>query len=459
MVGVNRGRWALDQHNRSRCNWRAGAPLLFAIALAAPLAAQSWDVPATLADEVAAGTGGRLKVGLEQRERYESRTGNGFGNDVDVATGLLRTRVSLTFENSWLKLSGMMQDSRAPWYGPNAPSTVRDPADLHEAYVELFSEHRSGFSLGAGRRMLNYGEGRLIGTPQWSNTSRTYDFARVTWSSKRARVDALFVSPIKFRPDAFNRPELGDRVWGVYASFPDVAKKALLETYLLRHDQNRPGGFTGGAARNGTDRLEVNTLGFRLAGPAGAAWRYSLEGAAQNGWIGPARHRGSAWYSLAGRQWTAGRRRLDVTLEYKYASGTDNPHDPSRSATFDQLYAANHDKFGHEDLLGWRNIHNIRSLATYDLSRRWSWNVMYNQFWLASPCDALYNGAGRPIARSATCSAGSHVGQEADIFTVFHYRHFQIGAGYGYFAAGEFLRRTTPGAGPSYIYLFHTYSM
>jgi hypothetical protein len=433
--------------------------IFFVLALTTPLFAQSWDLPGTWAGEVASGTGGKLKVGLEQRTRYESREGNAFGSDVDVSTGLLRTRVSLTFENSWLKLSGMMQDSRAPWYGRNGPNTVRDPADLHEAYVELFGARKTGWSLGGGRKMLNYGEGRLIGTPQWSNTSRTYDFAHVAWTSKRVRIEALAVSPIVFRPDEFNRPVLGNRVWGVYSSFPEIAKKALLEMYVLRHDQNRPGGFTGGSSRDGTDRLRVNTLGFRLAGPFRTGWRYSLEGAAQNGSVGAARHRAAGWYSLIGHRWTVGGKPLDITAEYKFASGTRNPRDASRSETFDQLFPANHDKFGHEDLLGWRNLHNIRALATYEVLKGWSWNVMYNQFWLASSCDALYNGAGRAIARSASCTAGSHVGQEADVFAVYRYKRFQVGAGYGYLAPGEFLRRTTPGIGPTYVYLFHTYSM
>lgn len=456
MMGVALGCWgALNQHIMHWCNWRAGIFLTGIVVVAAPLAAQNWDVPAVVAGEVSSATGGKLTVGLEERERYEIRTGTAFGNAAGIETGLVRTRLSLTFEDAWFKVSGMMQDSRAPWYGPNAPGSVRDDADLHEAYIELLPERKSGFTAAVGRRMLNYGEGRLIGTPQWSNTSRTYDYARATWMTKWARVDALLVSPIVFRPDEFNRPTLGNRVWGVYASLPDLVKRAVVDVYLLRHDQNRPGGFTGGSTRDGTDRLGVNTLGFRAAGPFSAGWRYSVEGAAQDGRVGAANHRAGAWYSLVGRRWRA----LDVSVEYKFASGAENPRDLSRSRTFDQLYPANHDKFGHEDLFGWRNTHNLRSLATYEFSKRWSWSVMYNQFWLASPCDALYNGSGGAIVRSASCSAGRHVGQEADIFTVYRYKHFQIGAGYGYFAPGEFVRQTTHGVGPTYVYVFHTYSL
>src|ERR1044071_2155020 len=237
--------------------------------------AQSWDIGVRAADANSEGTGNRVKLSFEQRGRYEDRAGNTFGKDVDVATGLFRTRLGLTYAPAkWLKFSGMVQDSRAPWYGPGAPYSVRDQADLHESYVELFPAYKKGFGMTAGRMMLNFGEGRLIGTPQWSNLSRTYDQARAYWRSPRAQVEVLLVSPVKPRIGEFNRPVLGDRVWGTYNSFPNFYRKNLLEAYALRHTQNRPGGFTGGFQKDGTDTLRVNTFGFRLAGPAGSGMKY-----------------------------------------------------------------------------------------------------------------------------------------------------------------------------------------
>lgn len=438
----------------------AAGVILLISALGSPLAAQQWDWAGRAADYLSSESDGKWKIGFEQRERYESRTGSSFGKDPDVFTGLTRTRFSLSYQPmSWLKFSGMLQDSRAPWYGPNAPNTMRDPADLHEAYIELRPGSKTGFGMTAGRMMLNYGEGRIIGTPQWSNLSRTYDHGRLYYATKRARFEALMVSVVKVRIGEFNRPALGDRIWGTYDAFPDVWRKNLLEVYLLRRDQNRPGGFTGGSHAAGTDRVGINTLGMRLAGPITAGVKYSIEAAAQNGMVGPAHHRAEAWYSSISRRWMPAGKPLDASVEYKFASGARNPRDPSLSRTFDQLYAANHDKFGHEDLLGWRNIHNLRSLATYGVTRSFAINVMYNQFWLASARDALYSGAGKAIASSANGSAGTHVGQEGDTFVTYKYRHFLFGAGYGYFDAGGFLRRTTPGASPTYLYIFHSYSL
>ena len=440
---------------------RAGVGfILLVLSMLPRAAAQDWDWGARLAEGLRNRTDGAWSIEFEQRERYENRTGNGFGKDPDLFTGLARTRIGVTWRaRRWIKISGMMQDARAPWYGPNAPNTVRDPFGLHEAYIEVRPDEKTGFGLSAGRRMLNYGEGRLIGTPDWSNLSRTYDHGRAWFATRRARLEALVVSPVKIRIGDFSRPVPGDRVWGMYNSFADLFRHSLAEVYLLRHDQNRPGGFTGGSAANGTDRLGVNTLGFRLAGPA--AWRttYSVEGAAQNGMVGPAHHRAEAWFSALRRQWTAGGRELHASLEYKFASGARNPQDASLSRTFDQLYAANHDKFGHEDLLGWRNLHNLRSLESYNVTRSFAVNFMYDQFWLASARDGLYNSSGKIIAQSVNGTAGRHVGQEADVFATWKHGHFTFGAGYGNFAPGRFVRMTTPGVGPTYVYVFHTYAL
>jgi hypothetical protein len=431
--------------------------VVIALLLSPSALPQQWDYPARLADTIS--KEGKLKVTAEWRDRYESRTGSGFGKDPDIRTGLVRSRLGLSYTPvKWLKVSGMVQDSRSPWYGESAPSTVRDPADLQEAYLELFPGNKPGIGLTAGRMMLTYGDGRLIGSPQWGNLSRTFDQARLFLRSKRARFDLLFVSPVKVRIGEFNRPVLGDHIWGAYSSFPDFYQKNLVDVYVLRRSQNRPGGFTGGSHAAGTDNLGITTFGFRLTGPLSSSAKYSVEAAGQTGDIGPASHRAAAWVANISRRWTVRNKPLDLLGEYKFASGTANPADTSRSGSFDQLYASNHDRFGHQDLFGWRNLHNSRFLATLGIHNAVSLNAMYSSFWLAALKDGLYGGSGKAIARSAAGTAGRHVGQEADLFATYRYKHFLFGAGGGYFVAGSFVQKTTPGVGPVYLYLFHTYS-
>ena len=435
--------------------------MLTLLCLAAlPCHAQEWDVIAQTATGISKATDNKLTLSFEQKGRYEIRTGVNFGAAADISTGLIRTRFGMNYTPvPWLKFSGMLQDSRAPWYGPNAPNNVRDPVDWHEGYIELYPSRKRGFALNVGRIMLNYGEGRLIGTPQWGNLARTYDQARVYWHSPRMRLEFLGVSPVKVRIGEFNFPVLGDRVWGTYASFPNFYKAELLEFYVLRHDQNRPGGYIGGSSKDGTDKIGINTYGFRLAGPLAGGVKYSLEAALQRGKVGPAGLAAEAWFASLARRWSVAARPLDILVEYKFASGTPNPADPLRTSTFDQLYAANHDKFGHQDLFGWRNMHNPRAQATYGLTKSLAINFMYSSIWLANVKDYLYNLGGRPIVRSPSGTAGRHVGQDVDVFGTYKYRHFQFGAGYGYLFPGEFVRKTTPGIAPTYLYIFHTYTL
>ena len=423
--------------------------------------AQDWDPAVRAAKVISNATDQKLTLSFEFRGRYEDRTGTTFGKDPDAEEGLYRIRVGLTYiPVRWLKLSGMAQDCRAPWYGPGAPTTLRDQVDWHEGYIELFPGYKRGFGLLVGRLMLlSYGDGRLIGISQWANTSRTYDNARIYWRSPRAQLEILAVSVVKVRIGEFNRPEPGDRVWGTYNVFPNLYKKNQLEAYLLRHDQNRPGGFTGGSSKDGTDRLGLNTYGFRLLGPVAYGVKYIVEAALQKGKIGPADLTADAWFAALSRHWTVAGKPLDNETSYKYASGTANPSDPTRSGTFDQLYAANHDKFGHEDLFGWRNIHNARSLTDFGLTKALAIHFMYDNYWLANVKDSLYNGSGKQLVRSAAGTAGRHVGQETDIFGTYKYGHFTFGAGYGHFFPGEFIQKATPGVSPTYLYVFHTYSL
>ena len=428
--------------------------------LLTPLIAQDWDLGARATTAISGATNEKLKLTFEERGRIEDRTGNTFGNAPDMFTGLVRTRLGLSYTPvKWLKFSGMLQDSRAPFYGAGAPNNVRDPADLHEGYIELFPSYKKGFGMTAGRMMLNYGEGRIIGTPQWGNLSRTYDHARMYWRSPKVQLEVLMVSPAKVRIGDFNVPTLGDRMVGTYDVFPNFYRKNLLEAYVLRRDQNRPGGFTGGSSSDGTDTLRINTFGFRLAGPVSLGVKYSLEAALQNGKVGPADLSASTWFAALSRRWTIGGRNLDLSADYRYASGTENPADTKHSGTFDQLYAAYHDKFGHQDLFGSRNIHNFRSLATLGITKNFALNFVYDNVWLVNLKDGIYNGSGKIIVKSATGTAGRHVGQETDLFGTYKHGHFTLGAGYGHFFAGQFIQKTTKGIGPTYLYTFYTYSL
>lgn len=394
----------------------------------------------------------RLQATFELRQRWEDRVGPGFGRDRDVDADFLRARFGLRYQpKGWIKLVGLAQDARVAAYGVPAPGNVRDPLDLQEGYVELFSASQTGWGLTAGRQMLGYGDTRLIGSPQWAYTARTWDVARVYYVTRRVRLEAVHLSPIVPRGEGFNRPILGDRIFGVYSTWKGVAgAKSATDFYLLRHQQNRLGGYTGAG------EYGVNILGSRWAVPLSESRRITVEVVGQNGQVGLLPHRALGWVAQYGQKFGLRGKNLDWSTEYKYASGTRAGS--GRSGTFDQLYPAAHDKLGHVDLLGWRNVHNVRSFANFAQRKNWQWTLMYNATWLASKTDWLYSAQGRAIARVADGSAGRYAGQELDLFSTYQREKVTVSAGVGQFFPGEFVRRATPGVASRLLYLATSYS-
>ncbi len=386
-------------------------------------------------------TGGRFSFMFEERTRWEEKTGVNFGKAVDQQDMLSRLRIGARFEaTSWLSFSAMGQDTRVPFYGRVAPTSMRDTMDLHEAYVELFGRHKSGFGATFGRQMLNYGEQRLIGTPQWGNGSRTFDSARVYFRASNIRLEALVVSPVKVLADRYNRPGLGERIWGTYNTFAKIWHGASIDVYVLRHSQNRIGGWTGAGT------LGTNSFGARMWGTLPRKVAYSLEAVGQTGHLGPLQQRAYAWFANVSRSVQAFQRPLNLVIEYRLATGTKPG--ATGSGTFDQLAAASHDKFGHQDLFGWRNLKTFRTQETLSLTKKLALNVLYTNHWLYSATDSLYNGSGSSIAISKKGGAGKHVGQELDSFLTCKLGAHLVGAGFGHFFSGEFVNQTTPHVNP-----------
>jgi len=404
---------------------------------------QTWN------GELKDATGKVFGFTFEERTRWEAKTGVNFGKAVDQQDMLSRLRIGAQFEPAeWFKIYAMGQDTRASFYGVVAPNTLRDTMDLQEGYIELFARRKTGFGAQFGRAMLNYGETRVIGTPQWSNVARTYDHARLYYRTPKARFELLMVSAVKVLPNQFNKPELGDRIWGTYNTFTKVRHGASFDIYALRHSQNKIGGWTG------VGTLGTNSFGGRFYGSLPQHFAYSMEGIGQTGHIGTITQRAFAWFFGMSRMLTV--IPLNLSMEYKGASGTKSGS--IRGGTYDQLAAANHDKFGHEDLFGWRNLKTLKSLETMSLTKKVALNVMYTNEWLYSASDSLYNSQGLSIAVSKLGTAGAHVGQEVDSFMTYGLGAHLFGAGFGHFFKSEFILNTTPHVNSRYLYIFQQYS-
>src|SRR5437764_129337 len=106
------------------------------------------------ADLVRHESDGKFSIHLEERTRWEERYGNNFGFAKNQQDMLFRIRIGADFQpTKWLSITGMGQDARAPGYGPNAPNSMRDSIDLHEAFVTIGAK-KQPLNLSFGRRMI-----------------------------------------------------------------------------------------------------------------------------------------------------------------------------------------------------------------------------------------------------------------------------------------------------------------
>jgi len=372
----------------------------------------------------------------ESRVWAERRGGVIFGRERNIETALLRQRLSLDVRPArWLKLSAMMQDTRAPHYQRPRPGTAQDPVDLHEGYVEFNPDAKTGWGLVVGRKRLSLGDQHVIGVPEWVNSGRTYDLAQFDYRSPSMRLRWMLVSQVKFQPAGFNKPVLGDRLYGFYYELPKAIDGGALDVYVLRHDQNAPGGFVG------PGRLASTSLGTRTQVPLSAKWRVTLEPIAQFGERGLGRQR--AFGSIVNLARKVDWQNATASVEYKFAS-----------PDFDQMYPAHHDRLGHADMIFMRNIHSVQPKF------RWLWGkhsrltAMYTANWLMDTSKPLYGFTGASLG----LGRGSFIGQEFAMFTVHNLGHWTFGLGYAYWKNGEAVKSRLPGNDPTYAYIHTAFS-
>lgn len=393
---------------------------------------------------------GRFKPSVEFRAWLEHRDAPSFGKNPDFTTVLIRTRFNLEYRaSSWLNLGGTVQDARAPGYYDPKPGSAKNPTELHEAYAEFGRKGENGWGGLIGRRHFFLGSQNIIGVPEWGNSGRTYDAARVYWRNPAMHLEALYVSIVKFNANGFDKPVLGDHLIGTYNTFSKAVPKAKMDLFLLGHSQNIPAGFAG------PGRLQTFSYGGRLAGAAGKPWLYDLELIGQTGEIAYKPHSAFGTNLMATRK-SAFVAPLDLVFEYKYASGTSDPK-ASRSNTFDQLYPANHDRFGHADMFGFRNISTVRWVNRVRWGKHTTINVAYANNWVAQAKDGLYDLLGKLYASPPASNTSTHVGQELAIYSMTRVGRFQFGAGYAYWWIGDYARAATPGASPQYLYLHQSF--
>src|SRR5258708_4796041 len=219
-----------------------------------------------------------LQFSGEERVRYEGFLGGGFKPDNDDLYLLNRVRIDLRIiPTAWLQFRFETQDARVFYktQRPYAPP-FQDTWDLRLGYVSIGDYDKGPVSLLVGRQALLYGDERLLGQTNWTNTARSFDAARVRLRYHRLRVDVFASSVVVLRDGQVGEVTPANNLHGIYGGVENVVPNSTIEPYVLW--QLSRGVKT---EENGTGNLDTKTTGVRWVGKLGEATDYNVEMAIQ----------------------------------------------------------------------------------------------------------------------------------------------------------------------------------
>jgi len=439
VVGVGDGGWravGAEQQSEQREPARSvsvSVASVRCVGVAAGLVVFGWTVlvdaqEAPPAPETLAVGDWQLAPVVEARVRGEYRHGLAVKD-----SGLLveRARLGVDAQRGVLEAHVVLQDAReldlgggTRLQGTPLPFAL---TGVYEAWGEGHSSSARPSYVRIGRQPIAWGEGRLLGTADWSPAARSLD-------AVRARVVV--------RDSAFEllAAVLTDPALPVFAAYGELfgvrgelAFDPLLaiEAYVLaRFAQESPS-----VDLENTVRGETYTGALRAHGDS-QAWSWGAEGAMQLGRVPHFAEDRLAW-AAAGRASYTFERALGhptVHLGVAFASGDGGG---STYRAFDPLLPDVHSGHGAMDLFAWSNEEeaNIRLTAvpwTDGLA-----GVEYRYVRLAEPGGAWRSAYLATIARAPDNTQGE-LGHEVDAFVAWSpWAPLDLSAGYSVFVLGD----------------------
>jgi hypothetical protein len=385
-----------------------------------------------------------LAMSGEVRTRLESRSGLGYRSDLSDGYGLVRTRINLDIRPvRLLRLSFQGQDARAPGMAGTVSGVFRDPIDLRQAYVRVGAPENARVALIVGRQLLTFADQRLIGPLDWTNTSRAFDAAKIEMRTRWVDLDLWGASVVQNDPQkSLNRSELDNGFHGAYARIRTPVEQLVLEPFVLWRSYMAVGALLEG------DRYAA---GLRVAGRVerleSAVVFVEQWGERGSDDISARALLASTAYSFAA-PWSP-----RLYAEYNYASG-DGAVGDGRIESFDDMYPTAHLYYGYNDLVGLRNLHNVRVGASVVPWRRLTIALDAHTFHLATGNDHLYNAAGVATVMAPAGGAGmTSVGRELDLtVTLPVAQTLSLAGGVGRLFVGPYLEALSAGADNTFVY-------
>jgi hypothetical protein len=373
------------------------------------------------------------------RVRLESTQGSNFAVTTANAYTLTRTRLGLAFQPfSWLRLFGEAADDRAEFYKVTPTTSVDDPFDLRQAYIEGGKLDGNGMRARIGRQDMTIGSGRLLATGDWSNDFKTYDAARGSLTSDFVNLELIGGSPVQLDTTRFDRHKAGEHFYVAYSTFKRILPGGSVEPYFMAKTQDGTDDVKSKDGHLGS--ADTLYAGTRIVGKLPGRFDYTAEGVREAGHY--SHDVVDAWGYSAGGGWTVNRNfwKPHVSSDFTWASGDDGKKDGFHEA-FDGLYGLNQPLNSMTGLISWKNIQNWRAGVDFVPVKNLTVKIDYRDYWLATVADGLYNPAGTRTVFDAKATS-NHVGDGVDVQAIFKLtRKTVVGLGFGNLNPGAYLKQ------------------
>ncbi|HEY1381086.1 MAG TPA: alginate export family protein [Gemmataceae bacterium] len=240
----------------------------------------------------------------------------------------------------------------------------------------------------AGRQEVSLGSLRLVGTPDWGNTRRTWDGVRAFRVGENWDVDLFWLQPVFPNATELNSADHQQNFAGSWVTYRPRKGTFVDAYYLMLDNDNR-------VTQTGIVRapFTIHTIGGRYASDFDDRFLWETEGAIQLGEVNSApvvagMYSGGLGYHAKEVAWNP-----TFWAYYNYTSGDNDPN-AGTYHTFNQLFPFIHYYMGWVDAVGRQNNLDL-NLRLYLYPAKWVtvW-LQYHHFWLAEPKDALYGIAG-----------------------------------------------------------------
>jgi hypothetical protein len=343
----------------------------------------------------------------------------------------------------------VLQDARALALGDVAPGPDSTPASsftgAYEAWVEAHAGIRNASYLRIGRQPVEWGEGRILGTNDWSAAGRSLDAARVRLSTGDGTFEVL--GAILLDPAVPNALNNYGEMFGGRAQWTFDPLLSVEGYFLWRVAHQRPVLDNDGSVqgRTGVGALRVHGNGH--------GWIYAAEGAYELG-------HSDSWNLERSAFAAAGHvsKQLDSVVwqptfgvSGSYASGFGGTG--NTFTAFDPILPDANRWHGLLDVVTWSNEFDVSGSVHVSPWQDGNVGVEYRYLRLADPAGAWTSGYEATIAVPHPGNTKGELGHEVDATARWTpWTPVDVAAGYGLLVVSDSARNLVrpPVAGPPF---------